>query len=146
MSVTEKLSYSCNARDALFITVSYRNQYFGTDEMCIRDRIIGELYIVAYGGTFLTLSSLIKVLACMVLSILSCTAMLFFFMSFFKSATSFSNVTTIIGTLSGFLMGIYVPVGALPKLLQTIISLFPPSHCAALFRNLMMDDLSLIHI
>ena len=37
-------------------------------------------------------------------------------------------------------MGIYVPVGALPKLLQTIISLFPPSHCAALFRNLMMDD------
>ena len=32
MSVTEKLSYSCNARDALFITVSYRNQYFGTDK------------------------------------------------------------------------------------------------------------------
>ena len=95
--------------------------------------IIGELYIVAYGGSFLTLSALLKVLACMVLSILACTAMLFFFMSFFKSATSFSNVTTIIGTLSGFLMGIYVPVGALPKLLQ-------PSHCAALFRNIMMDD------
>lgn len=37
-------------------------------------------------------------------------------------------------------MGIYVPVGALPKLLQTVISLFPPSHCAALFRNIMMDD------
>ena len=102
--------------------------------------IIGELYIVAYGGSFLTLSALLKVLACMVLSILACTAMLFFFMSFFKSATSFSNVTTIIGTLSGFLMGIYVPVGALPKLLQTVISLFPPSHCAALFRNIMMDD------
>ena len=102
--------------------------------------IIGELYIVAYGGSFLTLSALLKVLACMVLSILACTAMLFCIMSFFKSATSFSNVTTIIGTLSGFLMGIYVPVGALPKLLQTVISLFPPSHCAALFRNIMMDD------
>ena len=101
--------------------------------------IIGELYIVAYGGSLLTLSALLKVLACMMLSILSCTSMLFFFMSFFKSATSFSNVTTIIGTLSGFLMGIYVPV-ALPKLLQTVISLFPPSHCAALFRNIMMDD------
>ena len=102
--------------------------------------IIGELYIVAYGGSFLTLSALLKVLACMVLSILACTALLFFFLPFFKSATSFSNVTTIIGTLSGFLMGIYVPVGALPKLLQTVISLFPPSHCAALFRNIMMDD------
>ena len=102
--------------------------------------IIGELYIVAYGGTFLTLSALSKVLGCMLLSILSCTSMLFFFMSFFKSATAFSNITTIIGTLSGFLMGIYVPVGALPKLLQTVISLFPPSHCAALFRNIMMED------
>ena len=40
--------------------------------------IIGELYIVAYGGSFLTLSALLKVLACMVLSILACTAMLFF--------------------------------------------------------------------
>ena len=108
--------------------------------ICITFLIIGELYIVAYVGSFLTLSALLKVLACMVLSILACTAMLFFFMSFFKSATSFSNVTTIIGTLSGFLMGIYVPVGALPKLLQTVISLFPPSHCAALFRNIMMDD------
>lgn len=102
--------------------------------------LIGELYIVAYGGAFMPLSSLIQVLACMILSILSCTSMLYFFMSFFKSATSFSNVTTIIGTLSGFLMGIYVPVGALPKLLQTVISLFPPSHCAALFRNIMMND------
>lgn len=102
--------------------------------------LIGELYIVAYGGSFMPLSSLIQVLACMILSILSCTSMLYFFMSFFKSATSFSNVTTIIGTLSGFLMGIYVPVGALPKLLQTVISLFPPSHCAALFRNIMMND------
>lgn len=102
--------------------------------------LIGELYIVAYGGAFMPLSSLIQVLACMIVSILSCTSMLYFFMSFFKSATSFSNVTTIIGTLSGFLMGIYVPVGALPKLLQTVISLFPPSHCAALFRNIMMND------
>lgn len=101
---------------------------------------LGEWYIVAYGGHFISFLSFVKVLGCSLLSITASSIMLYFFMSFFKSATSFSNVTTIIGTLSGFLMGIYVPVGALPSFLQTIISYFPPSHSAALFRNLMMED------
>lgn len=101
---------------------------------------VAEVYIVAYGGQWMSLHTCVQILGCMVLTILSCTTMLYFFMSFFKSATSFSNVTTIIGTLSGFLMGIYVPVGALPAFLQHIISWFPPSHGAALFREVMMED------
>lgn len=102
--------------------------------------LIGQLYIVAYGGHFISLITLCKLLGIMLLCILSCTSMLYFFMSFFQSSTSFSNVTTIIGTLSGFLMGIYVPIGSLPNVLQIIISYFPPSHCALLYRNLMMED------
>lgn len=101
---------------------------------------IGQLYIVAYGGVWLHIDTCLQLIGIMLLSVLSCTCMLYFMMSFFKSATSFSNVTTIIGTLSGFLMGIYVPVGALPNVLQTIISLFPPSHGASLYRNVMMQD------
>lgn len=101
---------------------------------------IGQLYIVIYGGEWMSVYTCMKLLGVMMISVLSSTCMLYYMMSFFKSATSFSNVTTIIGTLSGFLMGIYVPVGALPKLLQTIISYFPPSHSAALYRNIMMQD------
>lgn len=110
---------------------------------------IAELYIVAYGGQWLTIYATIRVFGCMMLSILSCTLMLYFIMSFFHSASSFSNVTTIIGTLSGFLMGIYVPIGSLPNFLQTIITWFPPSHSAALFREIMMDDVmerSFVHM
>ncbi|MEF9967056.1 MAG: ABC transporter permease [Longicatena sp.] len=102
--------------------------------------LIGQIYIVAYGGRWMSMSTLIKVLGVMLLSIMSNTSMLYFFMSFFRSATSFSNITTIIGTLSGFLMGIYVPMGALPNYLQRVITYFPPSHCAALYRNIMMHD------
>lgn len=101
--------------------------------------LIGQVYIVAYGGRWMDVQTLLKIVAVMLLSVVSCTSMLYYFMSFFKSATSFSNVTTIIGTLSGFLMGIYVPVGSLPNFLQTIIAYFPPSHTAALYRNIMMD-------
>lgn len=101
---------------------------------------IAEGYICYYGGHLLFFSTFVKVLGVMILSIFSCSSMLYFFMSFFQSATSFSNVTTIIGTLSGFFMGIYVPIGSLPIFLQKIIMWFPPSHGAALFRQVMMED------
>ncbi|MGX8850072.1 ABC transporter permease [Amedibacillus sp. YH-ame10] len=101
---------------------------------------IAEMYILAYGGKLLDIVTFMKLFGIMLLSILSCTSMLYFIMSFFNSASSFSNITTIIGTLSGFLMGIYVPIGSLPHFLQVIIAWFPPSHGAALFRNVMMED------
>lgn len=102
--------------------------------------IIAQLYIVAYGGQFLNFEDICRVGMVMVLSITSSSTLLYFFMSFFQSSSSFSNVTTIIGTLSGFLMGIYVPIGSLPRFLQCIISYFPPSHAAALFREVMMRN------
>ena len=102
--------------------------------------LIAQIYIMAYGGRLMSMYIFLNVIGVMLLSIFSCTTMLYFLMSFFESDTSFSNVTTIIGTLSGFLMGIYVPIGSLPKFLQTIIAFFPPSHAAALFREVMMKD------
>jgi multidrug/hemolysin transport system permease protein len=48
-------------------------------------------------------------------------------------------VSAIIGTLSGFLMGIYVPIGNLPSILQTVMMLFPPAHAASLCRQILME-------
>lgn len=102
--------------------------------------LVAQGYIAMYGGRMMSLLTLLNIFKVMVVSIFSCTCMLYVFMSFFKSNNAFSNVTTIIGTLSGFLMGIYVPIGSLPDFLQTMIRFFPPSHCATLFRTVMMRD------
>lgn len=101
--------------------------------------LMAQSYILLYGGRVMTLITLFRVLTIICVSTFSCTSMLYVVMSFFKSTTAFSNVTTIIGTLSGFLMGIYVPIGSLPNFLQVAIRYFPPSHCAALFREAMME-------
>lgn len=101
---------------------------------------IGQWYIWNDGGRLMELMTLGKVLVILLLSISCCTCMLYVAMSFFKSDTSFSNVTTIIGTLSGFLMGIYVPIASLPSFLQQAIRLFPPSHSASLLRDVMMNN------
>lgn len=101
---------------------------------------IGQAYIIYYGGAWITLSALLKIFGVMILIIITCTCILLYVMAHFHSAASFSNATTIVGTLSGFLMGIYVPIGSLPKGLQNVIQCFPPSHGASLYRKIMMED------
>jgi len=101
--------------------------------------VIGQTFVWIYDGRLMTTETLLRVLSIICVATFSSTSMLYVILSFFKSTTAFSNVTTIIGTLSGFLMGIYVPIGTLPNIFQTTIRYFPPSHSAALFREAMME-------
>lgn len=101
---------------------------------------ISQWYILAQGGAWLSFLQYLKIIAVLILAITACACMLYVFLSFFVQDTSFSNVTTIIGTLSGFLMGIYVPIGSLPIFLQHAIRFFFPSHAASLMRAIMLED------
>ena len=66
------------------------------------------------------------------------TAMLLLLCCLFRSGRAYSAAGTVIGTLSGFLTGVYLPMGQLPKAVQAIIKIFPTSHGAALLRQEMM--------
>lgn len=101
--------------------------------------VLAELYIVGSGGEFLPWGNLFKVLALIILSTCSSGALMFFLVSFFKTQNSFGVASTVLGSLIGFLMGIYVPIGVLPGAVQTVIKLFPISHAAALFRQVFME-------
>lgn len=100
--------------------------------------VVAEAYIVAYGGQILGLTALLKVAGVILLSTLCNTSMILFIVSFFKSNNAFATASTIIGTLIGFLTGIYLPVGQLPEAVQWIVKIFPVSHAAVLFRQIMM--------
>lgn len=101
--------------------------------------VLAELYIVGGGGAWLTFGALSKVLLLLLLSALCNTAMIAFLVSFFKSNNAFGTASTIIGTLIGFLTGIYLPIGILPEGIQLIIKIFPVSHAALLLRQVMME-------
>jgi len=102
--------------------------------------VLAEFYIVINGGSLLSLEALIKVLLLIVLSSAANTALIGFMVSFFSSQNAFGTASTIIGTLIGFLTGVYLPIGNLPASVQTIIKLFPPSHSASLLRQVIMED------
>ncbi|GAH04668.1 unnamed protein product [marine sediment metagenome] len=107
--------------------------------MSIVSLIVAEIYILANGGNLLGLISLLKLFGVMILSVFAGSAMVFFIVSFFKSSNAYATASTVIGTLIGFLTGIYLPIGSFPPAVQTAIKIFPISHAAALFRQIMME-------
>ncbi|MCJ7727033.1 MAG: ABC transporter permease [Actinobacteria bacterium] len=107
--------------------------------MSIVALIVAEIYILANGGKLLELMSLLKLFGVMLLSVFTGSSMVFFIVSFFKSSSAYVTASTVIGTLIGFLTGIYIPIGSFPPAVQTVIKIFPISHAAALFRQIMME-------
>ncbi len=101
--------------------------------------VAAEIYITANGGGLLSALQTVKVLAMILFTTLMNTTLMVFIVSLFKSQSAFSVASTVFGTLIGFVTGIYLPIGMYPEAVQWIIKLFPVSHAAAIFRNLMME-------
>lgn len=107
--------------------------------MSVITLILAELYIVSGGGELLDAGEMLKTLGMIVFSTIANTSMVLLIVSFFKSANAYATACTVIGTLIGFLTGIYMPVGNLPEGVQWVVKCFPPSHSALLFRRIMME-------
>ncbi|WP_425804422.1 ABC transporter permease [Desulfitobacterium sp. Sab5] len=101
---------------------------------------IGEIYITVSGGTFLSFVSMLKLFYIMIISVMASSSMIFFLVSFFSSISAFTTASTILGTLIGFLTGIYLPIGTLPDAVQWIVKLFPISYAGALMRQIMLEE------
>ncbi|GHP13645.1 multidrug ABC transporter permease [Lentilactobacillus fungorum] len=57
---------------------------------------------------------------------------------FIHKIDSLSKVNSIIGTAAGFLIGTYLPIGALPQFAQWLIKLTPGAYVAAIYRQILM--------
>ena len=96
---------------------------------------LSELYIFSNGGEFLSMGQLVQVLLLIILTTVTNVSILLFIVSFFKSSSAFTTASTIIGTLIGFITGVYLPIGQLPEGVQLLVKCFPISHASALFRQ-----------
>lgn len=110
--------------------------------LCTATFAVAEGILVAAGGTLPTGVELVKIAVFLLLSAFSGSAMAFFLATFLKSSGAYAAASTVVGTLIGFLTGVYVPIGDLPNSVQTVIRLFPISHAAALFRQILMEKQS----
>lgn len=56
--------------------------------------------------------------------------------SFMKTISAFSALSILIGTIIGFINGLYVPLGSLNQIIVSTLSIFPSLHMATLFREI----------
>ncbi|MCE5235900.1 MAG: ABC transporter permease [Clostridiaceae bacterium] len=101
--------------------------------------VLAEAYIVYNGGELLSLFALLKLTGVILLSTLSSTAFFIFLFTFLKTNAAVGTVSTLAGTLIGFLTGIYIPIGELPEAVQGVVKALPVSHAAVLMRQIMME-------
>lgn len=101
---------------------------------------VAEVYIVLSGGNWINPISALKIILLIFLSSMTNTSLMCFIVSFFNSNRAFSTAGSVIGTLIGFLTGIYLPLGNLPLSVQSVIKVFPVSHAATLFRQVLMEE------
>lgn len=99
-----------------------------------------QIFLVATGGTWLSWLETIRVIGIILISVLLSSVLNLFIILFISTQAAFATVNTIIGTVIGFLCGIYVPMGLLPSSVQTIIHYFPISHTTLLLRQILMND------
>jgi multidrug/hemolysin transport system permease protein len=101
--------------------------------------VLAEIYILSGGGSLLSPLAFLKVIGLIAYSVVSSSTLIFFCISFFRTASGFSTFSTILGTIIGFITGIYLPIGVLPDALQKVITFVPATHAAALMRQIIME-------
>lgn len=106
--------------------------------MSVVTLIISQIYLVYSGVDVLNFKELTEVFLIILITSLSNSAMILFIVSLFSSEKAFSTASTIVGTLIGFITGIYLPISMLPDSVQIIVKLFPTSYGISILRQIFM--------
>lgn len=102
--------------------------------------VIGYGILSAVDGIAFSLHQLLLTAIAIILNSLVSAALSLVLLSGVKQRSSLTSLGTIIGTLSGFLSGVYIPMSALPDIGQTIIKCYPGAYSASLFRHILLAD------
>ncbi|HEX3023405.1 MAG TPA: ABC transporter permease [Lachnospiraceae bacterium] len=101
--------------------------------------LISEIVIVAAGGYLLSVSQLLKAVGLLVIIVFSAACLTFFIAIFVHSVSAFNGLSTVIGTLIGFVTALYLPMGMLPESVQNVLKLFPILHGSSLMRSVFTE-------
>ena len=124
------------------ITASYiATAWVAAVVVCVFTMIITELYGRSQGVAMYSASEHFHILGTICLNAFLYAAIMYLFAMLAKTEGAWSGIGTVVGTLVGFLGGIYIPVGTLSGGVQTVIKGTPIIYSTALFRSVMLKDM-----
>ncbi|MFW6298104.1 MAG: ABC transporter permease [Bacillota bacterium] len=125
----------------LNITLSYLIAAFTvTFILAVLNLALGQLIIYVNVQELLPATAFFKTLLITALSSALFTAMLYAMVSFIRSQNAHGTLSSIIGTLIGFVCGMYVPIGVFGKTVRSLLNALPFMQISALYRKVYMDE------
>lgn len=98
------------------------------------------LYLGLVDGVWLTPGRLVEIAGIMALCCAGFTALSAVITSFLGSTSAFSAMSTVVGTVLGFVAGAYIPIGSLPAGVASTVNTLPFAQAAMLLRRPFTDD------
>ncbi|RKJ40642.1 ABC transporter permease [bacterium 1XD42-8] len=98
------------------------------------------VYIYFVTGYLFTFQQILQCVGFIIISTSMNAAFLGFIIAYIKTSSAFSSISLVMGTVIGFLNGLYVPIGSLPEIIQNVLKCLPFGHIASVFRKILMKD------
>lgn len=88
----------------------------------------------------IALSKIVMLMGLMVLGSVVNALVSAVIMMFVHNRNTLNAIASLVGTVSGFLVGAYIPIGILPEFAQFLVKLTPGSYVASLYRQTLLND------
>lgn len=92
-------------------------------------------YLAVTGRTLPDAAQIARIVGWTALAVAAYTALWAFVVSFLRTTGAYSGLSTLVGTLTGFVAGAYIPVGAFPDAVRDAVSALPFAQSAMLVRR-----------
>ncbi len=102
--------------------------------------ILGEVYMLWQGFALLPVMDCLQVLGLIVLNAFTYASIGYLAALFVHSESAWGGILTVVGTLVGFLGGIYLPISQLAEGMVKILKCLPVLHGAAMLRVILTKD------
>lgn len=106
--------------------------------------IIFSLSLIIFGVKYdmqLAISQIIYILLLILLGSISAVIMFLPIIILFKNLSSANGIYALVSSISGFVIGAYIPLTQFSSLIQSICSLFPATEITALIKKVLLSDI-----
>ena len=101
---------------------------------------ISVVYLGLVRGTWLSPSAIGRIVLIVMLSCLAFTSISALIVSFVRTNGAFSGLATIVGTVLGFIAAAYIPIGAFPDAVASVVAALPFAQAGMLMRREFSDE------